>query len=120
MSALQIDQLSIRATRADGRLRLDWRGTGRIHDADTELCPFLDRASAEAVAAGALVELHIEETDFFNSATMGAVIRFIKVAQKQRLGVELFFDPGQDWQRLFAEALAVFERRGSGFALRPR
>lgn len=119
MSALQIEQLSIQTTRATDKVRLDWRGTGRLQDAHGQLSPFLDQASADAAAAGVSIEMHIEEMAFLNSETMGAVIRFIKVSLDRRVGVEFVFDSGQSWQRLFSEGLRGFERRSGLFTLRP-
>jgi hypothetical protein len=116
---LEVEQLRVRLTHPDGKIRIDFRGTARIQDPRIELAPFLDRATEEAAAAGALLEVHIEEAVFFNSAAMGAMIRFIKSTQDRRVGIELSFDPGQDWQRHFAHALRPLARRSDQFTLRP-
>jgi hypothetical protein len=119
MGELEIEQLSIKSTRVLDKVRLDWRGTGRLQDAHGQLSPFLDQASADAATAGVSIEMHIEEMAFLNSETMGAVIRFIKINLDRRVGVEVVFDAGQSWQRFFSEGLRGFERRSNLFTLRP-
>jgi hypothetical protein len=116
---LELSQLKVTVAHAAGTIRIDFHGTARIEDPRRELGPFLDKVTEDAAAAGASLEVHIEEAVFFNSAAMGAMIRLIKIAQDRGVGVELSFDPGQDWQRHFAQALGPFQRRGGQFTLRP-
>ncbi len=119
MDGLVIEQLSIQLVRTEGRIRLGWLGTSRLENTELSLAPFLRKIADDAAAEGASIEMHIESASFFNSATMAAVIRFIKVALDQRVAVELSFNPGQEWQRIFAGALRIFDRRDGLFTLRP-
>lgn len=116
---LMIDELRIDVTLGSGRIRLDWLGNGRIQDSTVELGPFLDKITRDALSGRAAIEVHLEQMQFCNSATIGAVVRFVRRVVDQNLDVELAFAPRNRWQQVLADTVAMFARNSGRLRLQP-
>jgi hypothetical protein len=107
---LVVDGLRIDVASGNGRMRAEW--TGRSTDAHPErfLAPFLGGVAERALASGAVLELHFELLEYFNSSTINALIQFFRWARSHQLPVEVSFRGDARWQSISFEALRVFER----------
>ncbi len=95
--------------RPSGTVRLDWRGKSNLPQPENVLTPFLTDVTLAATAQKALLEMHFETLDFFNSATITTIIKYIKQLPQGR-SLAVFYSPKQPWQKIFFDALWVFER----------
>ncbi len=91
-------------------VRVDWRGKGNALQPTIALAPVFDDVLARARATSATVDMHFEELVFFNSATITAVLHFIRRARAERRTVVLNYHGGLRWQRYCFDALAAFEK----------
>jgi hypothetical protein len=110
------DELRIERTDVPRTIRLDWSGASRSTDSGSVLLPFLAKVTDDAAAVGASLELHIEAVTLLNSSTIATFIRFIKGALDRSIPIALFFDARHRWQKLFADALCIFDRNGDYLA----
>jgi hypothetical protein len=101
-----------------GLVRCDWRGRSVEREADLTLKPFFDRLLERAHEIGALLEMHFEELDYFNSSTIGTLITFIQKARRQKVHLRLVYAGDIKWQSLSFDALRMFERGDQLFELR--
>jgi hypothetical protein len=101
-----------------GLVRCDWRGRSVEREADLTLKPFFDRLLERAQEIGALLEMHFEELDYFNSSTIGTLITFIQKARRQKVHLRLVYAGNIKWQSLSFDALRMFERGDQLFELR--
>ncbi len=72
------------------------------------LDPYLADAVRLAERRGLHIELRFERLDYFNSATISSIIRFIRTARTRALRTTLTYDGRRRWQRFSFGALAVF------------
>jgi len=89
-----------------GLVRCDWRGRSVEREADL------------TQEIGALLEMHFEELDYFNSSTIGTLITFIQKARRQKVHLRLVYAGNIKWQSLSFDALRMFERGDQLFELR--
>ncbi len=115
-----IDDLRIDVTLAAGRMRLDWMGNGRVQDGSVALAPFLEKIARDALSARAGIDVHIERMQFCNSATLAAVVRFVKRVAEQSVDLEVVFEPRHRWQQVLVETLTMFDRKNGRLRLHPR
>lgn len=103
----------------DGNLvRCDWRGRSVEREADLTLRPFFDRLLERAQQRGALLEMHFEELDYFNSSTIGTLITFIQKARRNKIHLRMVYAGNIKWQSLSFDALRMFERGDQLFELK--
>jgi len=103
----------------DGTLvRCDWSGRSVEREADLTLRPFFDRLLERAQELGALLEMHFEELDYFNSSTIGTLISFIQKARRQKVHLRMVYAGHIKWQTLSFDALRMFERGDQLFELK--
>jgi len=103
----------------DGKLvRCDWRGRSVEREADLTLRPFFDRLLERVQELGALLEMHFEELDYFNSSTIGTLISFIQKARRQKVHLRMVYAGNIKWQTLSFDALRMFERGDQLFELK--
>lgn len=99
-------------------LRLCWRGKGTARDPSVTLLPFFEAVAGSARRAGARVEMSLENLEYFNTPTLTAILRAIRLFQ--RIGTHLRITHlASGWQSRACEALqmlgvesAVAMRRG--------
>ena len=110
--------LSIEVLEDKGLVRCDWRGRSVEREADLTLRPFFDRLLERAQEIGALLEMHFEELDYFNSSTIGTLITFIQKARRQKVHLRLVYAGNIKWQSLSFDALRMFEKSDQLFELK--
>ncbi len=108
-ASLVAGDLLVEARGSRSMLRLDWSGRSNARHPGLLLGPWFDTVLDRADVIGCGVEAHFEELEFFNSSTIGAVIKFISDARERGVELSLFFDAERHWQALSFEALRSFE-----------
>ncbi len=107
---LHLGDLRVAAVPAGGALRMDWSGRSNHLDPGTLLFPFLAEATKRAVESGSSIEMHFEGLEFFNSSTISVIIQYVKDLRKAQVKVAVFYDPHHKWQKVFFDALSMFEK----------
>ena len=104
--------LAIDVAREGGIIRLKWRGKSNARDPGATLHPFLDGVAAAAKADGAVVEMRLNDLEYFNSSTLAALIRAIRRFREQSTKIVISYQESAGWQRRSCEALRVLESDG--------
>jgi len=107
---MQFGDLRVDVTEADGALRLDWRGKSNARQPELHLNPFLGDVITQAQGKSATIEMHFEDLEFFNSSTITVIIQHVKDARSKGIKLVLSYDKGQKWQKIFFDALSMFEK----------
>ena len=89
---------------------LRWRGKSNDRQPARVLGPFLQGILEMAVSLHASVELHFEQIQHFNSATITSIIQLIQDARALGVKLVIVFDPQLKWQKLSFDALRVFAK----------
>lgn len=111
------DRLKIEVEeRAPNRIVAWWTGRSDARDPGKHLDPFLSQLIAEAQAGNRVLELKFEYLEYFNSSTVGALLRLINSATENQVHVELSYDPALRWQSISFEALERAAAASSGNA----
>jgi hypothetical protein len=105
---LRAAPLEIDARLADDVIRVDWRGRSNSQHPGALLDPYLGEVIAAAEGPGHRIEMHFEALDYFNSATVSALIQFIRKAKERGVRVAFYYDESRRWQKLSFDALAIF------------
>lgn len=92
---------------ADGGLSLTWTGRSCAQQPEQFIDPYLAEVADVAKAEGHAVWMHFGQLDYFNSATISTIIRFIRAARDRKLHVTITYDGSRRWQSLSFSALAV-------------
>lgn len=108
-ASLIAGDLLVEARGSEARLRLDWTGRSNARRPAVMLAPYLEAVLKRAKSSQCGIELHFEQLEFFNSSTLGAVIKFVRQAREENVTISLIFDGDQSWQALSFEALKAFE-----------
>lgn len=108
-ASLVAGDLLVEARGSRSLLRLDWSGKSNARHPGLLLGPWFDTVLDRAEVMGCGIEAHFEALEFFNSSTIGAVIKFIADARARGVELSLWFDAQQQWQALSFEALKTFE-----------
>ena len=114
--------LEIDISEENGRVRVDLCGKSNDRAPEAFLAPIFETVVVRAAAHGATIELHFEKLQYFNSATMGALIGFLRRVRDgdPRLAVVLIYDEGAKLQKVSLEALRIFDVSGGFLRLEPR
>jgi hypothetical protein len=88
-----------------GTVRLDWMGRSNSREPGKILLPFFDDVLKHAVRERAMVEMHFEKLEHFNSSTIAAVIQLINSAQERKVPMKMHYDANLRWQALSFDAL---------------
>jgi hypothetical protein len=87
-----------------------FRGTSADPAPEQIVSKVFEEARFRARALRAPVALHLDQLEYFNSSTMGAFLQELKKLRVEGQAVRLRFAPMKRWQRIFCEALRMFER----------
>lgn len=111
LEAFAADDLRIAVTEEEAlqRFRLVWTGKGNARQPEDVLRPFFERALVEASARHWKLELRFDQLEYLNSSTIAALIKFVQQARKQAVGLVMVYDPKLRWQKLWFDALRIFE-----------
>lgn len=85
--------------------RVLWEGKSSSRDPSLVLKPFFDALLARTVKAGALLEMHFEKLEHFNSSTIASLIQLINGATEQGITLTFFYDGRARWQALSFDAI---------------
>lgn len=108
-ASLVAGDLLVEARGCRSLLRLDWSGRSNARRPGLMLAPWFEIVLERAQVMGCGIELHFEALEFFNSSTIGAVLRFVAEARERGVELSLLFDAQQHWQALSFEALKALE-----------
>src|SRR4051812_47896954 len=113
LEPLLFDKLTIEVNeQAPDRLVAVWSGRGDSRDEHGTLEKYLSALLKRSLEGKKKLELHFEQLDFFNSTTVGAVLRLLRAAHEAKSGLELTYDAERRWQCVTFEAL---DKAASGF-----
>lgn len=90
-------------------IRLDWTGRSDARRPNELLQPYLATVLDEARETQAMVEMHFEALDFFNSSTVSVLMQFLQVARTRAIPLRYSYCAELRWQKVCFEALRVFE-----------
>jgi hypothetical protein len=99
-----------------GLIRVDWQGKSNLANPESVITPFLADLTLRATRDNASIEMHFESLEFFNSSTITAIIRYLKKLPPT-LRLQVFYDPGHAWQKIFFDALWFVERSNKLFRI---
>lgn len=102
---------------APGAIRLDWRGKSNHRQPDTVLNPFFAEIIRMSLASEKSLEMHFENLEFFNSSTITAIIQLVKELRDRRLKLTVSFDSRHRWQKIFFDALCIFDKGDGLFTI---
>lgn len=112
---LNADKLSLSLEeRAGGRIVVRWAGRSDARDPGKALEPFLARLLDNAEATRRTVELRFEKLEYFNSSTVGVLLRLLNSARERAIALELTYDAALRWQSVSFEALERTLRSAAG------
>jgi hypothetical protein len=116
---LHLGDLRIETSFQASALRIDWSGRSNHLDPGAVLNPFLTEASRRASDAAAPVHMHFEGLEFFNSSTISVIIQYVKDLRAAKVRLEVFYNPHHQWQKIFFDALSMFEKGDGLLKMRP-
>jgi hypothetical protein len=100
-------------------IRLDWHGKSNARQPAVVLAPFFKEVTKQASQQGAVLEMHFEELEHFNSSTITAIIQLIQELPSMNVKLVLVFNAGLKWQKLSFDALRIFEKADGLLTFRP-
>lgn len=114
MDKFALDALTIEPVQGvdTSTLLLRWRGRSHHRQPGNVLGPYLSAAVREASDASALLEMRFDELEYFNSATVMAIIQCVHAARSNKVRLRLVYDDALEWQRLSFDPMHVFTRDG--------
>jgi hypothetical protein len=119
MQPLVFGELKIDVVRTTAMVRLDWIGRSNHRHPEATLAPFLSDAAMTAKRIDGTVEMHFEALEFFNSSTIAVIIQYVKSLRDKRIKLVFVFDPRHKWQKIFFDALWIFEKEDGLFRIQP-
>lgn len=106
MMNLQADELLIEVDeRESGVLVLNWLGRSASRNPGAVLHPWFDQLFGVARERHAVLEMHFERLEHFNSSTIAVLIQLINSAQDRRVRLTVRYDGNLRWQTLSFDAL---------------
>jgi hypothetical protein len=100
-------------------LRVRFSGRSANREAGKVLAPLFDRVLGEVKAEPRALALHFEGLEYFNSATIAALVPFIRTVLDAGVGLTVVYDGRQRWQAMTFEALRRAHRPIDGFGVGP-
>lgn len=108
------DALTIDAARSvqSSVFQLLWRGKSVDRQPREVLGPYLAAALQLAKESEAALEMRFENLEYFNSATVMAIIKCVQAARAQGVRMSIVYDDALEWQRLSFDPMQVFAGDG--------
>jgi len=103
------DELEIGVSESANRIRLAWKGKSSARDPGMTLLPFFDEVIDRARRSNSQVDVDLRALEYFNSATLAAIIRALQRSKRAGVKVVVMFDGGVGWQARSCDALKVLE-----------
>jgi hypothetical protein len=101
--------LNIEAMADPAMITLTWKGQSGDRQPGKLVGRYLSDALEAASTRKVPLEMHFETLQYFNSATITALIQTIREARAKQVRLRIVYGAAQ-WQRLSFEALRVFAR----------
>ncbi len=109
VDGLSFGDLTIEAVDGgQGPVQLFWSGKSADRYPARILGPYFTAVLGQAARRRAIVELHFERLEHFNSSTVTAIIQVIQEARAANVKLVIVFDQARKWQKLSFDALRVF------------
>ncbi len=102
-------ELALELTRAEGLLRLAWRGRSADREPGRFLVPVLGEALALAKAEKLPLALDFTELEYMNSSTFTPVVKALDESRRLSVPLVLEYALARKWQALSFSALRTFE-----------
>jgi hypothetical protein len=90
--------------------RVVFKGKSNHRDPEAVLRPLFANIAKQLNEPEALLELHFEHLEFFNSSTITAVIQFVKDLRRSRVTTRVTYNASHKWQKIFFDALGILEK----------
>lgn len=119
MQSLVFGELKIEVTRSRDTIQLDWKGRSNHRNPETVLMPFLAQVTAAVGHPECVVKMHFEALEFFNSSTIAVIIKYVKDVRDKGVKLVFVFDPRHKWQKIFFDALWIFQKEDGLFQIQP-
>jgi hypothetical protein len=117
---MQAGELTIDVYDMPGRaVRVDFKGKSLHRQPDMVLRPLFADVEKKANSYGAGVDMHFEELEFFNTATITTVIQFIKDLRTRQIPLTVSYNAKHQWQRVFFDALGMLAKNNGMLKIRP-
>ncbi len=111
--------LVVSVTTESGAITARWRGKSQAMDPSAVLAPTFAEIVTTAVSEGLPVVHDFCELDFFNSATVSAIVRHLKALGERQISSTVRYDGSLRWQRTFFDALAITAAKTGYLAVVP-
>jgi hypothetical protein len=100
-------ELTVSVTTESGAVTARWQGKSQAMDPSAVLAPTFADIVAKAASEGLPVVHDFCALEFFNSATVSAIVRHLKALGERRIAATVRYDGSLRWQRTFFDALAI-------------
>ena len=110
MDNLASGDLTIEINESGSPIKLTWKGKSNERQPNKTILPFMAAVFGLASEKGVAVEMHFENLEHFNSATITTLIQIIQEARAKSVKLALVYDQGLKWQKLSFDALRVFAK----------
>ena len=100
-------ELMVSVTTESGAVTARWQGKSQAMDPSAVLAPTFADVIAKASAEGLPVIHDFCQLEFFNSATVSAIVRHLKALGERQIAATVRYDGSLRWQRTFFDALAI-------------
>ena len=96
-----------------------WRGKSQSMDPSAVLAPVFADVLARAASENASVVHDFCRLEFFNSATVSAIVRHLKALGERQISSTVRYDASLRWQRTFFDALAITATKTGHLTVQP-
>lgn len=113
MESLVAGNLRIRLNEPEnvsGAIQLLWEGKSNDRQPAKVLRPYFSDILSVVEVRKVPLELHFEQIEHFNSATITSIIQLIQDSRSIGIKLIIVFDPKLKWQKLSFDALRVFAK----------
>lgn len=100
-------ELMVSVTTESGAVTARWQGKSQAMDPSAVLAPTFAEIVSKATADGLPVVHDFCALEFFNSATVSAIVRHLKALGERHVAATVRYDGSLRWQRTFFDALAI-------------
>jgi hypothetical protein len=112
-------ELTVEVGADAGAVVARWHGKSQSVDPSSLLAPTFADIVAKASAEGLPVVHDFCQLEFFNSATVSAIVRHLKVLGERQIAATVRYDGRLRWQRTFFDALAITAAKSGNLAVVP-
>jgi hypothetical protein len=100
-------ELMVSVTTESGAVTARWQGKSQSMDPSAVLAPTFAEIVSKATAEALPVVHDFCALEFFNSATVSAIVRHLKALGERQVAATVRYDGSLRWQRTFFDALAI-------------